>query len=161
MTADERKMLEAVAIGRWISDPSREAVQQSACAALAEIDALNEALGCERSRVANLVSRITGKPGDTTNEAVGEASREALALRSQVATLIAERDEALARAIPKAWVESDHLEIQATFRSRVERIAIGQHVEGACLSVRTNGISSDQTLDTLRDALDAAAKESP
>lgn len=51
--------------------------------ALAEIDSLNEALGCEQSRVTNLVSRITGKPGDMSNESVGEASREAIRLRAE------------------------------------------------------------------------------
>lgn len=85
MTPAERETLEALA--RNADDMGAvgydQSVEDAAAirSALATIDALNLEVGAQRSRVVNLVSRITGKPGEDTNEAVGEAARTALALR--------------------------------------------------------------------------------
>jgi hypothetical protein len=53
----------------------------------AEREELEADLGSQRSRVVGLVSRITGKPGDLSNESVGEACRTARALRLELAEL--------------------------------------------------------------------------
>lgn len=159
MDAETRKTLEALArqfdmmtTADWEgTDVAAAAIR----AALAEVDRLTKRLD-DAVEYGNEAAIDAMERHNRMNAEYAAHRDEANRLRSQVDALTQQVADLEARAIPKAWVEADHLAIEATFRSRAERVAIGQHVEGACLSVRTNAISSDRTFPTLSAALSAA-----
>jgi hypothetical protein len=126
----------------------------------AQVDALRFELGCRRSQVANLVSRIVGKPGDDTSEAVGEASRTALVLRKQVDALTAGVADLRTRAIPADY----STRVIVDLRERGLACVLYRH-DAAPDARWTTSLwaqsPSDKHHPTLADALDAAGKVTP
>lgn len=173
MTSNQRKALEGLAAhyehgaalwSRGVRSQQADEMKFNAAAiraALAEIDALHEALGAERSRVTNLCRLITGRAADNelSNERLGEACREVNRLHKQVRDLEA-------RAIPKAWVESlDSRTLWVSLESP------GDGTRDVCVRFHDGLATIERVVGTdrmfieaqmpLSAALAAAAKESP
>lgn len=160
MTADERSTLEQMAENAdWKERHDNHGLRlrghfaghaAAIRSALAEIDAL-------RSQVATLTD-ARNELQDLFNICDGER----LFLKEQVATLTAERDEALARAIPKAWVATD-TQCELHHWNKDDRVETNVFWGQLGIEVVTwrNGESARTKFPTLRDALDAAAKEMP
>lgn len=136
MTSDERNTLEAAALRRDLDAASWQRVATNA----RDVDMRQD---CE----------ATSEVALSDAAAIRAALAEVDALTQQVADLDA-------RAIPKAWVESDHLIVSATFEDRAECVAVGRHIEGAWLAVTADAVSGGRTFPTLSAAL-SAAKEAP